>query len=127
MPPPPRYPYQTSIMVTADMSDWIDHVSDEDGISKAHVIRLAFTEGRKIITNAQDPNAILTDPPSTTTTKGVTRYERMAVPVLSLADGSWADQAAQAYDISKGSLIRTALDLGRQVVERRRRAARKAA
>lgn len=44
-----QYTYQLVALVTEDDGLWVETVAEEDGVSKAHVIRQVFRAGREIV------------------------------------------------------------------------------
>lgn len=124
MPAASKYPYQTVVLVEPEIGDWIDEVSTTDGMSKAHVVRLALGAGRLTWEASDDPDSqLVEDPPR----YGVSRYTSQTVPRLSAAYGEWLDSVAKAKGVDKSLLVRVLLRLGMKTVEKQRRAARRIA
>lgn len=123
MPQVKRYPYQTVVLVEADIGDWLQEMHDNDGVSKAQALRLAFKEGRAIMERS-DLDALLVEEPAR---RDTTRYTYSSVPRLTEEDGAWVVGLAESKGVDKSMVVRVALRLGVKVVDRRRRAARKIA
>lgn len=123
MPQVKRTPYQTVVLVEADIGDWLQEMHDAEGVSKAHALRMAFKEGRAIMERS-DLDALLVEEPAR---RDTSRYTYSAVARLSAEDGAWVVGLHDAKGVDKSIVIRVALRLGMKVTERRRRAARKIA
>lgn len=124
MPQVKKFPYQTVVLVEADIGDWLAEVHETDGVSKAHALRTAFKEGRTIMERAPDLGVLLVEEPAR---RDTSRYTYSAVPRLSAEDGAWVVGLHESTGVDKSIVIRVALRLGVKVAERRRRAARKIA
>lgn len=124
MPQPKNYPYQTTVMITDDDGEWIEDICTQDGMSKAQVLRTVIAEGVGIIEAAQDQASLLHEE---TYQRSVVRYGYRAVPILSPEMGDRIEDVLTRHDIDRSIVIRTAITLGRPVVDRRRKAARRIA
>lgn len=121
MPQPKRYPYQTTVMIKDDDGDWIDSVAHSDGMTKAQVLRSVITVGLEIIEASKHPEALLAEEPYK---RSEVRYGYRAVPILSQQTGEWIDATCTHHGADRSIVIRTAITLGRVVVERRRQVSR---
>lgn len=119
-----RYPYQTMTLLEAQLGEWIDRVHDEDGVTKAHAVRMAFKEGRAQMECSGDLDGLLVEDAYQ---HGVVRFTYPYPPRLSQEDGDWIDGLSESKGVDKSLIIRVALRLGVKTVEKRRRAARRVA
>lgn len=124
MPQVKRYPYQTVVLVEADIGEWLERVHEEDGISKAQALRMAFKEGRAQMERSDNLDELLTEEPARRDTN---RYTYSSVPRLSEDDGAWIVGLNESKGVDKSIVVRVALRLGVKVAERKRRAASKIA
>lgn len=125
MPQSKRYSYQTTVLISDHDGEWIDAVVEYDDMDKAHVLRMVIAEGRNIIEASKHPEELFTSQDSYQ--KGVVRYGYRAVPILTADTGEWIKSTCARYGLKRSIVIRTAISLGRDVIERHRRAARKIA
>jgi len=119
-----RFPYQTMALLPKELGEWIDRVHDEDGVTKAHAVRMAFREGRAHMERSGDLDALLVEDAYQ---HGVARFTYPYPPRLSQEDGDWIDGLSESKGVDKSLIIRVALQLGMKVVEKRRRAAQRVA
>lgn len=119
----PRHPYQTVVLVEADIGDWLQEVHDVDGISKSQALRMAFKEGRAVMERSNLDELLVED----AARRDTVRYTYSSVPRLSAEDGAWIVGLAESKGVHKSIVVRVALRLGVKIAEKRRRAARKIA
>lgn len=116
-----KYPYQTTVKIPDHDGEWIDHVSESDGMTKAQVLRSVIGAGLEIIEAVDNPEVLLTEE---TYQRSVVRYGYRSVPILSEEMGARIEDVSARQGIDRAIVIRAAITLGRPVVERRRKAAR---
>lgn len=110
---------QFPIKFEPDIGTWAQESSGL-GVSKAHVLRTALREGRRILEQAADIGELLVEETYSRHNPG---YTDRATLQLSDEDLAWVTGVHESTGVIKSTVIRVAMRLGRVVVDRKRRAA----